>query len=324
METTRAVVRKMWKVANDVMGLELTPEDGRSIAPFSAGAHIDVHVVHPESKQTIIRQYSLWNGPAERDAYLVAVKEENPSRGGSTTIHRCVKQGDVLAISGPRNNFKLIDGKGRAILIAAGIGITPLLAMAQELARDGRPFALHYFARSAEYAGFRDRLESLSQMGLVSQYYGLTPDETAQRIRDALEDAPREAHVYSCGPAPFMDAVASNAQRWVSSDHIHFEHFKANPAVNPASSVSFEIVAQRSGVSCVVPPDRSITEVLRDHGVCIDVSCEQGVCGTCCTAVISGDPDHRDFYLSDAEKRSGKIMTPCCSRATSGRLVLDV
>jgi ferredoxin-NADP reductase len=227
----------------------------------------------------------------------------------------------VLAISEPRNNFPLRRDAVRTIFIAGGIGVTPLLAMAQALSHANLGYALHYFARSREDVAFADRLAALGER--ISMHLGLSPAGTEESIRSLLSDRRRHDQIYVCGPPPMLDATRRIASElgWPVSD-VHFEYFKNNNSVDRSSS--FEIALARSVVTLEVPAGKSILEVIRAGGVSIPSSCEQGACGTCIAAVLEGEPDHQDVYLNDAEKRSGtKIMT-CVSRAKSARLVLDL
>ena len=323
MEKICVVVRRKWFAARDIVALELTPEPGTQLPAFAAGSHVDVYIPQRDATRTVIRQYSLCNGPDETHTYVLGIKLEPESRGGSLGVHRDVQEGDRLFISAPRNNFSLHNTAGPSIFFGAGIGITPLLAMAQSMEYQERPFGLHYFARSPEFVAFRERLQRSETGGRIHYHYALTPEGTEAAVQAALTTAPPNAHVYSCGPTPFMEMVGVQARRRVSPQNVHFEYFQA-PVELPASGQPFEVVAARSGVSCMVPADKTIVQALYERGVVIDVSCEQGVCGTCVTRILSGQPDHRDVYLSDAERQAGDQMTPCCSRAKGERLVLDI
>ncbi|SIO72481.1 vanillate O-demethylase ferredoxin subunit [Burkholderia sp. GAS332] len=323
MEKICVVVRRKWFAARDIVGLELAPEPGTQLPPFTAGSHVDLHISQRDASRTVVRQYSLCNAPGETQTYVLGIKLEPESRGGSLGVHRDVQEGDRLFISAPRNNFSLHDTAGPSILFGAGIGITPLLAMAQSMEYRERCFELHYFTRSLEFVAFRERLERAETGGRVHFHYGLTPEGTEAAVRAALTTLPPDAHVYSCGPTPFMEMVGVQARRRISPQNVHFEYFQA-PVELSAGGEAFEVVAARSGVSCMVPADKTIVQALYERGVVIDVSCEQGVCGTCVTRVLSGEPDHRDVYLSDTEKQACDQMTPCCSRAKGERLVLDI
>jgi len=325
MSTLRTVVRRKYSVAEDVVALELVAEDGKPLPPFDAGAHIDLHLPVHGGGKPIVRQYSLCNRPDEAAYYLLGVKREPLSRGGSLAVHDDLREGDVLTIAGPRNHFPLVD-RGPSLLFGAGIGITPLLAMAQQLETAQRPFTLHYFARSPEHVAFRERLAHMAAAGRVAYHFGLGPDETLAVLRTALADPAADVHVYSCGPSAFMDGVRQLARLVLPDDQIHHEYFQAAAGAQGGSRPDepFEVVAARSGVQCVVPPGTSIVQALNAQGIEVEVSCEQGVCGTCLTRVLEGDPDHRDVYLSDAEKAAGDVIMPCCSRARSTRIVLDL
>ena len=170
-------------------------------------------------------QYSLCNGPADKEAYVLGIKEDGRSRGGSASLHQDVLEGDKLLIGPPRNNFRLFDSPQKALLFAAGIGITPLLAMAQELAFAQRPFDLHYFARSTEFAAFQDRLSEMEHSGQVHYHYGLTPEATERAVGYAVEAVPSNSHAYCCGPTAFMDVVAAHSREWIYPQNIHLEYF---------------------------------------------------------------------------------------------------
>lgn len=225
MDTFDVVVRRKWAVAQDVIGLELVADTRAELPAFKAGAYIDVHIPQPEEAQSVVRQYSLCNAPTDRNAYVLGIKEDSRSRGGSASIHRDVLEGDKLFIGRPRNNFQLSDSSQKSLLFAAGIGITPLLAMAQELAFDQRPFDLHYFARSTECAAFQDRLSNMEHSGHVHYHYGLTPEATEVAVGYAVEAAPSNAHAYCCGPTAFMNIVVAQSRQWIYPGNIHLEYF---------------------------------------------------------------------------------------------------
>jgi ferredoxin-NADP reductase len=225
MDTLCVVVQRKWAVAPDVVGLELVAETRAKLPAFTAGAYIDVHIPQPKYAQSVVRQYSLCNAPTDRDAYVLGIKEDSRSRGGSATIHRDVLEGDKLLIGLPRNNFQLADSSQKALLFAAGIGITPLLAMAQELAFNQRPFDLHYFARSTEFAAFQDRLCNMEHSGNVHYHYGLTPEATERAVGYAVEAVPSNTHAYCCGPTAFMDVVVAHSRQWIYPGNIHLEYF---------------------------------------------------------------------------------------------------
>lgn len=314
----RARVARKWLTAADVMAFELAPVSatGDALPTFQPGAHIDVHLPNG-----LVRQYSLTNGPGETAAYRIGVKLDPNSRGGSVCLHETVREGDVLAISEPRNNFPLRRDTPRTILVAGGIGVTPLLAMAQALAAMSLPFELHYFARTHDDLAFGEVRSELGDS--VVTHLGLDASETGAALTRLLAAPDGNSQVYVCGPPPMLDAtrrIAADAG-WPESA-VHFEYF-ANPTDIDDSS-SFEIALARSAVTLAVPAGRTILEVVRDHGLAIASSCEQGACGTCMVPVIEGEIDHQDVYLGAAERRAGDKILTCVSRAAGERLVLDL
>lgn len=311
----RVQVRRKWETAAGVAAFDLAPIEGL-LPTFQPGAHIDVHLPNG-----LVRQYSITNGPGETSYYRLGVKLEPDSTGGSICLHETVRQGDVLAISEPRNNFPLRRDSMRTILLAGGIGITPLLAMAQALDRMSLPFELHCFAQSAEHTAFSDVLDGLGES--VVRHLGLPPDETVAEIR-RLVTAPDEfTHLYVCGPGPMLEAARREAAAagW-SDDHVHFEYFKNTNEIDDSST--FEVALARSALTVTVPSGSTILEVLRENGVPLPSSCEQGACGTCVATVLEGEPDHQDVYLNDSDHQAGDRIMTCVSRAVSDRLVLDL
>lgn len=313
--TIRVEVARKWHAADGIAGFELRPIKGL-LPTFQPGAHIDVHLPNG-----LIRQYSITNGPGESDSYVIGVKLERDSKGGSTCLHETVREGDVLAISEPRNNFPLRRDAVKTIFIAGGIGITPLLAMAQALKNQNLAFNLHYFAQNEAQLAFQERTTQLGAS--LTPHLGLSPDETGAKLREVLAKYRSDMHLYLCGPGPMLEAARKVAAElgWPETA-VHFEYFKNANVIDDSSS--FEVALARSCVTLKVPAGRTILDVMREAGIDMPSSCEQGACGTCLAAVIEGEPDHQDVYLSDAERKSGtKIMT-CVSRAKSARLVLDL
>ncbi|MFB9980773.1 Rieske 2Fe-2S domain-containing protein [Mesorhizobium kowhaii] len=308
-------VARKWMTANDIAGFELRPLRGH-LPTFQPGAHIDVHLPNGQ-----IRQYSITNAPGESGTYTIGVKRERDSKGGSSCLHDTVREGDLLAISEPRNNFPLRRDAVKTLFIAGGIGITPLIAMAQALGPMGLAHELHYFAQNQAQLAFPERLATLGNA--LVPHLGLTPEATAAKLADLLATYQPDVHVYICGPAPMLEAARSIAsERGWPDTAVHFEYFKNTRTIDDSSS--FEIALARSAVTLRVPAGSTILEVMRGNGIDMPSSCEQGACGTCIATVLEGEPDHQDVYLNDAEKRSGtKIMT-CVSRARSARLVLDL
>ncbi len=308
-------VSRKWPTAEGIAGFELRPVKG-FLPTFQPGAHIDVHLPNG-----LVRQYSIVNGPGETDRYVIGVKLEPESLGGSSCLHESVREGDVLAISEPRNNFPLRRDAVKTILIAGGIGITPLIAMAQALHHSGLVHELHYFASAARQVAFEERCTELSDT--IVTHLGLGPEETVERIRALLAVYRTGLHVYLCGPAPMLEAGRSfaNEAGWPDST-VHFEYFKNTHAIDNSSS--FDIALARSCVTLNVPGGKTILEVMRENGIDMPSSCEQGACGTCVATVIEGEPLHQDVYLNEEERRAGQKIMTCVSRAKSARLVLDI
>ena len=302
-----------------ICSFELVHAEGGALPAFKAGAHVEVHL-----PGGITRPYSLCNSPAETQHYRIAVLRETASRGGSTALHERVAEGDRLEVGTPRNLFALAPTADSHLLLAGGIGITPLLAMAQQLAAQGAPFELHYCARSRGRAAF---VEQLEQSPFAPQvHFHFSDGDATRRLDIAALLASRKPgqHLYVCGPAAFMDAVlaAAKAQGW-PDEQVHREAFTAAP-VDTGGDLAFEVQLNSSGRVVTVPAGCSIVRALADAGVFVPTSCEQGICGTCLTPVLSGTPDHRDQYLTPEEQAAGQLILPCCSRAKSARLVLEL
>lgn len=301
----------------EVKSFTLRDPAGRELPPASAGAHVDVH---PPGGP--VRQYSICSAPADRSRYVIAVKREPDSRGGSAAMH-ALAEGDLLTIGAPRNTFALADGPGPALLLAGGIGVTPLLAMARHLAAQGRPFVLYYFTRSIAHTAFHAELAGPPFTGRVQLHHSLGPDAVEASLERLLAERPADGQLYVCGPRPFMDTVLAVAAASWPPDAVHVEYFAAPPASATPADV-FEVVCARSGISVNVRAEQSIAAALSAAGVAVELSCEQGICGTCLTGVLEGTPDHRDMFLLEDEKDANDKMCICVSRALSPRLVLDL
>lgn len=304
--------------AEGICSFELAAVEGENLPAFTAGAHIDVHVA-----PGLVRQYSLCNDPSEVTKYRIAVLREPHSRGGSAGMHDRVAEGQCLTISTPKNHFPLT-ASSRTLLLAGGIGITPILSMARELHSSNAAFELHYAGRSVSRMAFLDELSAAPFAASVRVH--ADDGDAAQRFNavDLLANPASDLHLYVCGPSGFMDHVLSTAKAagWADT-HLHREYFASAP-VDTSSDGAFELKLSRTGLRCTVPAGKSVLEVLLAHGVDVPYSCESGVCGTCLTQVLDGTPDHRDSYLNDAERASGTQFLPCCSRAKSPTLVIDL
>ena len=304
--------------AEGIVLLDLEGE-GVALPPFTAGAHIDV-----KTPSGAVRQYSLCNVPGEPGPYQIAVLREPSGRGGSASMHDALAEGDTLQVSAPRNHFALSEDPGPSLLFAAGIGITPIVAMAETLHAQGRDFTLHYCARSEARTAFLQRLRGRPYADRVRFHFDGGEADRRLDIGAALAAAPPGAHVYVCGPQAFITGVQGSAARagW-PVERVHFEHF-SGATVDTSGDGAFDVVLARSGRTVRIAPDVSITQALAAEGVAIETSCEQGVCGTCLTTVLEGEVDHRDLYLMPDEQAQHTQILPCCSRAKSARLVLDL
>lgn len=305
--------------AQGICSLELLPLDGQTLPVFSAGSHIDVHL-----PGGLVRQYSLSNDCAEADRYVIAVLREPASRGGSAAVHEQLQAGQQITISAPRNHFALHRPAQKHLLLAGGIGITPILAMARQLAREQADFELHYCARSRERMAFVEEISVASWAPQLRLHVDDAQGRPGLDLQALLQPVQSGVHLYVCGPKGFMDAVlgAARAAGW-AEDQLHYEFF-AGEVTKRDDDESFEVEVASTGQVVRVAPEQTVVQALESIGVCVQTSCEQGVCGTCLTRVISGQPDHRDMYLTEDEQAANDQFLPCCSRAKSGRLVLDL
>ncbi|KIC07683.1 Vanillate O-demethylase oxidoreductase [Leisingera sp. ANG-M1] len=305
-------------LAKDIAGLELVPADGGTLPPFNAGSHIDVHL-----GGGLIRQYSICNAPSDRTCYRLGVLREADGRGGSEAVH-ALEAGQHIQISEPRNHFALSSEARHSMLIAGGIGITPILSMAQALHAQGASFELHYCARTEERMAFRDELLASDYAGRVHLHFD-DGDDAQKFDIEGLSQAPDAGtHLYVCGPTGFMDAVLASAAKGWPSEAVHREYFAVEPQETDEEDRPFRIKIASTGQIVDIPADMAAIDVLEELGFDIPKSCEQGICGTCITKVLEGTPDHRDFVLTDEEHAENDQMTVCCSRAHSDLLVLDL
>jgi vanillate O-demethylase ferredoxin subunit len=305
--------------AQDIVSFELVSADGKPLPAFSAGSHIDV-----PAAPGITRQYSLCNAPGEPDRYQIAVLREPASRGGSAGMHERLKVGDVIEISAPRNHFPLAHEATKSLLLAGGIGVTPILCMAERLSAVGADFEMHYCTRSRERMAFAGRIGRSSFANHVRLHFDDGPQEQKLDLPALLATPQTGTHLYVCGPKGFMDAVLGTArERGWPAAQLHCEYFSAE-VPHSISDQSFEVQIASTGQIIIVPKDKTVVQALTEAGVEVQTSCEQGVCGTCLTRVLEGVPDHKDMYLTPEEQAANDQFTPCCSRAKSARLVLDL
>lgn len=320
MELLELIVACVDRQTPDVCSYELKRADGGKLPAFEPGSHIDLHLGNG-----LIRQYSLCNGPQDVDSYVIGVKREQLSRGGSKWVHDTLVAGDLVRASHPKNNFPLSSGARRYVLLAGGIGITPVLSMARHLAAENCLFEMHYFVRSTENVAFRDALETLEASGMICIHDGLSPVDTGAALADALSPREDGDQLYMCGPGPFMDLSVDRAADCGWPQHaVHLERFSAGAHTPSLAGGEFSVRIASSGATYAIPKDEAITNVLAKHGIVIPTSCEQGVCGTCITDVISGTPDHRDMYLTDDERLECKKICPCVSRSLTATIELDL
>jgi tetrachlorobenzoquinone reductase len=312
-----ARLSKIEDVARDTKIFTFQRADGGKLPAYKPGAHIDLHLPND-----MLRQFSLTLPASDPDSYTVGVKRDENSRGGSRYIIEQMKVGDQIKISAPRNNFPLVEGADHVVLVAGGIGITPIWCMAQELEAQGRSWKIHYACRSQADMAFMSDLKKLDPERVHLHF----DDEAGGKVLDlaaAITEAPANAHFYCCGPNPMLKAFEAAAASRPRAN-VHIEYFTAKEEASANELGGFWVELTRSGEEYFIPPGKKVLEVLFDAGVDVDYSCELGICGACETKVISGTPIHHDSVLSEEEQASNeKVMICCCGCATE-RLVLDM
>ncbi|HEY9274189.1 PDR/VanB family oxidoreductase [Achromobacter sp.] len=314
----RLMVSRIVREASGVLGLHLRSPDGAMLPAFEAGAHVDVALGNG-----LLRQYSLCGDPAELGVYRLGIGLAAGSRGGSRYVHEQLREGDLVDIGEPRQLFGLHAQAGAHVFIAGGIGITPILSMIHACVRRGEPWRLLYCVRDRDAAAY------LAELVLHGERVDLHVDSEQGGARcdlDAYLAARQEPglHVYCCGPAPLMDAVAAACKRrGISAPRVHFERFAVAPPAEAEAGAAFRIKLVRSGGCHEVPPDKSVLDVLEAAGVAWPHSCREGLCRSCEAGVLSGEVDHRDYVLSDEERAANRSMMVCVSRGC-GTLELDV
>ena len=316
--TLNAFVHTLRHEADEVISVELRPVPGTEFPAFEAGSHIDLHLPNG-----MVRSYSLSNPCTDRNRYVVGVLRDRASRGGSRCVHEQLRIGMRLPISAPRNNFPLHEDAAHTVLIAGGIGVTPILCMARRLQALGQPFEVLYFARSRAGAAFVDELQALGMPLLLhfDDEKGGPPDLKAllSRRAPAAQD-----HYYACGPAVMLDAFEKTCAD-LGHANAHIERFTAvEVAASADAKASYTVELRRSGKSITVTPEKSLLDTLLAAGLKIEHSCCEGVCGSCETRVLEGTPDHRDSVLSAKERAANKVMMVCVSGCKSSSLALDL
>ncbi|MFG1923137.1 PDR/VanB family oxidoreductase [Cryptosporangium sp. NPDC048952] len=288
-------------VADGVISLDLRAPDGGNLPPWEPGAHIDLNL-GPD----LVRQYSLCGDPADPSVWRIAILRELDSRGGSQYVHDKLHEGATVDVRGPRNHFPLEPAE-KYIFIAGGIGITPILPMLAAATAAGADWELHYGGRSHASMAFRDELTG-PQVHLQ------------EGLLDLTTILGEHALIYCCGPEPLLSAV----EQLVPAEALRLERFTPKAQGDVVRHESFEVELTQSGITLTVPTDRSILEVVEAAGVTVLSSCQEGTCGTCETAVLSGEVDHRDSLLTDDEQAANDTMFICVSRAACPRLVLEL
>ncbi|GLY04432.1 PDR/VanB family oxidoreductase [Actinoplanes sp. NBRC 101535] len=307
MTARELMVRGLVLEADGVLTVDLADPSGAPLPEWEPGAHVDLVV-----GDGTVRQYSICGRPG---TLTVAVRHDPAGRGGSSWVHRTLRPGDPVTLRGVKNHFALEDA-AEIVLIAGGVGITPLLPMAERLAAGDRPWRLVYVGRAAAGMPFLDRVRALG--GAV------TVHETATGGRpDLARHLEEPGLVYVCGPATLIDAVSAALEARGEADRLRAEYFQA-PETLTTDDGSFTIKLEKSGVELVVPADKSALEVVNDAGLDVLSDCEEGICGSCETRVLAGEVDHRDYVLTAAEKAANRCMMLCVSRALGQRITIDL
>lgn len=311
------IIDKIHQLTPSIRAFELISTSGSALPPFEAGSHIDVHL-----KNGLTRQYSLSNCSSENNRYVIGVLHDEQSRGGSRCMHRDYNEGDLLSIGQPRNLFALHSRTQKAVLFAGGIGITPILSMAYRLKAQGIPFELHYFVRSHEMLAFYGNLTQ--HFADQAHFHIQNQADTECDMAKVLQQPDSSKHLYVCGPTGFMQFVMQSAETagW-QPEQLHQEHFVAQQS-KQENDEAFTLEIKGTGQRIEIHPEQTVTQALLEHGFDVPISCEQGICGTCITRVVSGIPDHRDVFMTDEERALNNQFTPCCSRAKSKHLVIEL
>lgn len=313
-----AAVRALTTEIHDIRSYELIAADGASLPAFTAGAHIDIF-----TGNGLRRSYSLTNTPGETDRYVIGVQREADGQGGSGWILDNVTEGSTVKATPPLNNFPLAEDAAESVLIAGGIGITPILAMGRALKADGKRAHLHYCTRSAGATAFLDEVKDVFGDAVTLYHDGGDPKNGID-LHAVLADTPDGGHLYVCGPSGLIQAAREAAAHWPEGS-VHYELFTPPAGRDLGPEEPFEVFLSRRKQSLTVPAGKSILDVVREAGVDADASCESGICSTCRTRLISGEADHRDDVLTPTEREANSHIMICISRAKPGEtLVLDL
>lgn len=317
MEPLNVKIVGIRQEAHQIVSLDLASADGSALPFYTPGAHIDLHLPNG-----LTRQYSLYEPHRVDQPYRIAVLRDPSSRGGSAAVHDLLRDGQRLKIGGPRNQFELIDAE-HTLLLAGGIGITPILGMARHLHESGRSFELHYFVRSRANAAFLDLLSHCPWKDRVHAHVDDEPDSAAD-LNEILRVRAELARTFMCGPTGFLSYFESQLRdRDWPEDRIHLERFAAEP-LRTDGNLPFMLRLARSKAELAVPASCTMLSVLIEHGYDVPYSCEQGYCGTCVSEVLAGVPEHRDTFLTDEQKAKNDVVMLCCSRSRSEVLEIDL
>ena len=314
-------VRSVTHEAEGILSFELVDPRGGELPAFDAGAHVDVHV-----PGGLTRRYSLCDPPWERDHYRIAVLGVAQGRGGSRAMHARVHAGDLIEVSEPHNFFPLAPKARHSILLAGGIGITPIMAMVEQIRRAEQSFELHYCAQTPERTAFTRRFAADIETGRARMHHDDGDHRKSLDIAGLLARPAEGTHLYFCGPSGFMSAARAASEHWLPSS-VHFEYFGVDPSPSVAAtdingSSDSEVVLERSHLTIRVEPAQSILQAVRQAGVACESSCEAGMCGTCRVRYVGGVPEHNDLVLSEDERREFVLI--CCAKVAQGPLVLDL
>ncbi|MGJ7508996.1 PDR/VanB family oxidoreductase [Variovorax sp. GT1P44] len=318
--TLNALVHTMRYEADGIVSVEFRPATPEVDFPaFEAGSHIDLHLPNG-----LVRSYSLCNPSTDRQRYVVGVLNDRKSRGGSRYVHQQLRVGMTLPISVPRNNFKLEEGAERSVLVAGGIGVTPIWCMLQRLVAIGKPVELLYCARARKEAAFVEAITALAAEKSVQLTWHFDEEKGGPpNLAELLGDKGADSHYYCCGPTPMLDGFEKTCEQ-LGYPHAHIERFAAVHVEAPSATQSFMVECAKSRKTVEVPPGKSILDSLIDAGLNPDHSCKEGVCGACETKVLDGEIDHHDGILTKLERASNKTMMICVSGCKRGPLVLDI
>jgi vanillate O-demethylase ferredoxin subunit len=317
MPCIEVVVAAIQLESDGVQSFELRSVDRSALPVFTAGSHIEVQM-----SPHLARSYSLANDPDETHRYVIAVHKDPAGRGGSLFMQEKVRVGQRLRISEPRNNFELNEAAPHSVLIAGGIGITPLRAMIARLQRLRRPWTLYYCGRQRGAMAYLDEFDEMRRAGRdVRVHVDCEHDGAVLDLAAVVRSAPAGAHMYCCGPKPMLAAFES-ATLELPSEQVHVEYFSAKEAA--AAEGGFRVELARSGRVLLVEPGKTILDAVLDAGLDVDYSCREGICGSCQVGLLAGVPDHRDAILSKEERDANDRLIICCSGAKSASLTLDL